>query len=340
MNKHFQTGGVKIEIEDAPSVRFPGNDKGHTDCNSPCWWSKGELVVLNSEAHPWRSHGPDVTLLSPSVPITYTSTRDGGRWIESVYREPDGTLYGWYHNEPMKLIPEEVQKGRPNRLTAPGIGAAVSRDDGLTWDDLGILIEGGPGTLNYATQNYYFAGGNGDFSVILDRQGDYFYFLMGTYYREVSQQGIAMARLRFADRADPVGKAVRWFDGAWQEPGLGGRSTPNLPVRSDWNGEQPDAFWGPSVHYNTHVEQYVILMNRAIDPRWKNEGIYASVTPDISDPLSWSAPLRMPGMDAQGWYPQVVGSDLARQETDTLAGEHARFFLAGVSRYTLRFSKI
>ncbi len=77
----------------------------------------------------------------------------------------------------MKLIPEEVQQGRPNRLTAPGIGAAVSRDEGHTWDDLGILIEGGPGTLNYATQNYYFAGGNGDFSVILDRRGEFFYFL-------------------------------------------------------------------------------------------------------------------------------------------------------------------
>jgi hypothetical protein len=92
--------------------------------------------------------------LSPAVRVTYTSPRDGYRWIESVYQEPDGTLYGWYHYEPRHLIPEHVQQGRPNRLTAPSIGAAVSHDNGAPWDDLGILIEGASETLNYETHNF------------------------------------------------------------------------------------------------------------------------------------------------------------------------------------------
>lgn len=338
MVKQCQVGNVRIEINSAPEVKFPGDQTGGTDCNSPCWWWNKEIHVLNSTGHPFLSHGADITHLSPSVPITYTSPRDGGRWIESVYQEPDGTLYGWYHNEPLLLIPEEVQQGRPNRLTAPYIGAVISRDNGLTWDDLGIIISGGPGTLNYETLNYFFAGGNGDFSVILDRQGEYFYFLMGTYYKDVQQQGIALARMRFDDRSNPLGKVMKWHAGNWRSAGLEGPVTPILPAVSDWNGPAPDTFWGPSVHWNTAVNQYVILLNRAVGTRWEKEGLYVCLTPDISDPLSWSEPLRM--MDAPGWYPQVVGLDPVKQETDREAGQLSRLYVHGWSRHTLKFSLV
>ncbi len=339
----FQVGKVHIAIEAAPEIKFPSGGfpevrPNITDCNSPCWWTDGVFHMINSAGDPWRSSGPDVTQLPPARRVTYTSPRDGHRWIESVYPEPDGALWGWYHNEPQQLIPEHVQQGRPNRLTAPKIGAAVSFDNGATWDDLGIVIDGAPDTFNYDTHNYYFAGGNGDFSVILDRQGQYFYFLMGTYYRDVAQQGVAIARMTFADLANPVGKVYKWHQGAWQEPGLGGRVTPIFPVRSDWNGPQPDALWGPSVHYNTAIQQYVILMNRAIDPRWKQEGIYLSLNPDLADPRGWTEPVRI--LDAVGWYPQVIGCDVSQQETDRLAGRTSRLFVHGKSSHLIHFSAI
>ncbi len=332
----YQVGNIRIELEDAPAIKFPGDPTGGTDCNSPCWWSEGKIYVVNSTGHPYRSSGADLTQMSPSAPVIYTAYRDGGRWIEAVHQESDGTLYGWYHNEPAHLIPEAVQEGRPNRLTAPLIGALVSHDNGLTWDDLGIILAGGPDTYEYETPNYFFAGGNGDFSVILDRQGEYFYFLMGTYYRDVKQQGVALARMRYADRSGPVGKVMKWHNGAWQSPGLGGEVTPNLPARASWYAPQPDTFWGPSVHWNTYLQQYVILLNRAIDPRWKQEGIYISFTPDISDPLSWSEPLRI--LDGVGWYPQVVGWDRSKQETEREAGQLARLFVHGTSKHWIRFS--
>ena len=99
-----------------------------------------------------------------------------------------------YHNEPAHYISEEYQQDRQFPLTAPFIGTAVSYDNGLTWDDLGLVLAGGPDTLNLIEHNYGFAGGNGDFSVILDRTREYFYFLFGTYYKDVSQQGISLAR--------------------------------------------------------------------------------------------------------------------------------------------------
>jgi hypothetical protein len=332
--KQYQIGNVHIEIEDAHYFRFPSG----TDCNSPTWWADGKFYVLNSTGHPTRSSGEHLESMTRGAEIVYNAWRDGGRWFESVHQDADGTLYGWYHNEPAHLIGPEWQEGRQFPLTAPFIGAAVSYDNGETWDDLGLVLAGGPETLNIENHNFWFAGGNGDFSVILDRQGKFFYFLLGTYYKDVSQQGISLARMRYADRGCPVGKVMKWYNGDWQEPGLNGKVTPIIPVRNDWFSPEPDTFWGPSVHWNYHIGQYVILMNRAIDPRWKQEGIYLSLTPDISDPHSWSEPLRF--LDSEGWYPQLLGTDLSKPDTDREIGPEARLFIHGKSNHTVRFSRI
>lgn len=329
-SRKIRVANTSITIEPDEEIRFPST----ADCNSPCWWRDGEMRVLTSTGHPVLSAGNDLNHLTCIGEITYTAWRDGGRWIESVFPDEDGSLYGWYHNESAHLIGEEYQQGRQFRLTAPMIGAVVSRDNGATWDDLGIILNGGPETLNLEQHNYWFAGGNGDFSVILDRERQSFYFLFGSYYRDVAQQGISMARMRFADRSCPVGRVWKWHNGGWNEPGLLGQVTPLIPVQADWYSPQPNTFWGPSVHWNRVIKQYVILMNRAIDPRWGQDGIYLSLTPDICDPLSWTPPVKI--LDEKGWYPQVIG--LEEGDTDREAGESARLFIHGVSRYILRFS--
>lgn len=330
----FQIGGVLVEIDDAPPMRFPSG----TDCNSPIWYSQGEMFVLNSTGHPTRSSGKNVESLERGEPIMYNAWRDGGRWIESVHQEADGTLYGWYHNEPAHLVPDSYQVGRQFPLTAPFIGAVVSYDNGVSWDDLGLVLAGAPDQLNLEAHNFWFAGGNGDFSVILDRKGEYFYFLFGTYYKDMSQQGISLARMRYSDLKCPVGKVMKWHDGSWNQPGLNGTVTPIIPVQRDWYDPNPDTFWGPSVHWNTAINQYVILMNRAVDPRWKQEGVYISLTPDISDPHSWTPPLKI--LDESGWYPQVVGLDREKLETEREAGQRSRIFLHGESKYFISFSTI
>jgi hypothetical protein len=133
-----------------------------------------------------------------------------------------------------------------------------------------------------------------------------------------------------------VGKVQKWYQGAWQENGLNGKVTPVIPVRSSWYSAQPDTFWGPSVHWNRYLQQYVILMNHAVDPAWKQEGIYISLASDIANPASWGEPVRL--LETSSWYPQVVGSDIAKRETEREAGEWARLFIHGISQHRLRFS--
>ncbi|MCG3160813.1 MAG: hypothetical protein JMDDDDMK_01888 [Acidobacteria bacterium] len=333
-----------IELRPASLVSLPGGVDGSgrilgIDSNSPAEWDDaGNLFVFTSSQRPFRSIGVNLFNLSrPALPVTIQPRTDvkGGQWIEATYRAGDGTLYGWYHNEPPGLCANN------SRLTAPRIGALVSHDDGLTWQDLGIVLEAPPGSLYCDTKNYFFAGGNGDFSVILDQNEQYFYFFISTYHRQFSEQGVAVARMRFEDRDNPVGKVWKWWGGgpsglgAWTEPGLGGRVTATFPALIDWHRVNANAFWGPSVHYNTHLETYVMLLNHAVDKDWTQEGIYISFNRNLEDPLGWSAPQRLQLNQQLGWYPQVIGLDGG--ETDKLAGQVSRLFISGRSSWEIVF---
>ena len=231
-----------VVLREAPLVQFRGanstnlNHVGDTDCNSPAHWDGETLFLFNSAGHPWRSSGPDLFHLHQTyVRTAYNNQVNGGRWIECTWKADDGVLYGWYHNEPGGLCPG-------TRLTAPKIGAVRSKDNGATWHDLGIILEARPNTLRCDTKNYYFAGGNGDFSVMADAQLEYLYFFISTYAGEVSEQGVSVARMRYADRDQPVAKVWKWHAARWNEPGLGGRVTPIFPVKTDWHRVEADAF--------------------------------------------------------------------------------------------------
>ncbi len=223
-------------------------------------------------------------------------------------------------------------------MTAPRIGAVRSADNGATWHDLGLILESRPKTLRCDTTNYYFAGGNGDFSAVLDAHSRYIYFFISAYAGDVSEQGVAVARMRWADRDQPVGTVWKWHNGAWGEPGLGGRLTPIFRVKTDWNSPAADAFWGPSIHWNSHLRQFVILLNRAKDSEWAQEGIYVTFNYDLANPKGWSMPLKiLDGLGKDRWYPQIIGLDQSRRETDKLAGRHARLFIRGQSRWEILF---
>jgi hypothetical protein len=188
--------------------------------------------------------------------------------------------------------------------------------------------------------NGYFAGGHGDFSVLPDRERKYFYFFFDNYAGPAAGQGVCIARMAWEDRANPVGKVWKYHDGAWNEAGVGGRVTPILPVTRRWQMRDPDAFWGPSVHWNTELNLYVMLLNRAQgEPGWSQEGVYVSFSPDLSRPELWTTPRKLiDKAEFPGWYffyPQVMG--LGPGETDREAGARARLYVGGISEWELEF---
>lgn len=318
------------QVRSAPYLAYPSSV---VDGNSPGLWVDGRLKVYTSTGNLIKMSGNDLFSLQMDLPPWVTSTEHQPMWIESIWRDPESaTVYAWYHNEPGGYCPG---KG----LTMPRIGALVSHDGGDTFEDLGIVLTSGDAP-NCNAENGFFAGGHGDFSVILDQKGEYFYFLFDNYGGAASTQGVVLARMAFADRDQPVGHVLKYFNGEWNEPGLGGRITPVLPVRVPWERSNTDAYWGPSVSWNTHVNKYVIMLNHACcKPEWPQEGIYISYSADLSDPGSWSTPVKIltPAQIgfAPGFYPQLVGT--GQGESDSLTGQSSRIFVKGISKWVLVF---
>jgi hypothetical protein len=315
-------GQHALEIRPAEPIHLPFV----VDSNSPTFWRRGRLHLYSSSSH------PRINMLNPRFRHISTETvvlnRDDHipMWIESVWQDSQGIIYGWYHHERTAVCPN-------SKLTVPEIGALISYDGGKTFRDLGIVLNSGEFT-DCSAKNGYFANGHGDFSVIADRTNEYFYFLFGAYGGNVSRQGVAIARMPFGAVHDPVGAVRKYYQGAWSEPGLGGRVTPVFPASVGWGEANTDSFWGPSIHWNTYLQRYVVLMNRSCcGPEWPQEGIYITMNADLADPAAWTQPEKI--IEFGDWYPWVMG--MGRGETSSEAGQRVRLFVRQTSEWEIVF---
>ena len=325
---------------------------GEVDSNSPVLRTiiDGEptVVVFTSwGGTPSRASGPSLDELSPATPVFICGAPAGGIWIEAVIAGDDGTWYGFYHNERLRC-PSMTR-------AAPRIGAMRSRDAGVTWTNLGLLIQASAATFDCDTLNTYIVGGVGDFSATLDRDGRYVYLYFSQYGESAEEQGVVAARFLWTDRDAPVGKTEIWTKGLWApaRPRAGELLFSGFDERGRiWGMPQPtaifptlepfhdddtrvDVFWGPSIHWNTYLHRFVMLVNRAKDESFGEEGSYISYNADLSAPVGWSTPERI--LKGGTWYPQVVG--LEGDGGDASAGRVARFFSGGRSDYLLYFDR-
>jgi hypothetical protein len=318
------------------------------DSNSPAIWEivagRSVLTLLTSfNGWPTRHVGSQLSGLTARGPIAFEAPPLHGVWMEAVIADTDGTWYGYYHNE----LPAEVCGD--DTLTLPRIGAARSEDFGASWEDLGIILEAPNGWFDCATTNRYFVGGVGDFSAVLDHESKDVYFFFSQYANRESTQGVSVARMAWAHRDGPIGRVSVWWRGSiWlparrmrlEDDSVRYSYSAGMPIyraQDGWHDDQiVDAFWGPSVHWNTYLEQYVMLLNHARDTDWHQEGIYVAFSPTLSDPTAWSAPQRL--LAGGSWYPQVLGLEPGTG-TDKIAGERARLFVSGRSHYFIEFKR-
>jgi hypothetical protein len=336
----------------APVITLPGT----VDSNSPVMWDleggQQKMFVLTSHSGvPSVASGSEVSRLGAASEVSLLPHPGYGVWFEAVVSDDVDTWYGYYHNEW-----PATRCGREDRAV-PRIGAATSTDRGRTWTDLGPVIQAYQSATACESTNRYVIGGVGDLSVQLDEDKQYLYFFYSQYSRDPQAQGVAIARLQWADRDRPGGRVELWRGGIWEPeagrrtllPGLPGAerrrlewvypaATPLVAPSLAWHDgdDKVDAFWGPSVHWNTALEQYVMLLNRAKDENYTSEGIYVSYAPRLDDPTLWSAPQKI--LNGGRWYPQVVGSSIGTG-TDKLAAGSPRFFMSGKSEWVINFTR-
>ncbi|MGE3975487.1 MAG: hypothetical protein AB7F59_13260 [Bdellovibrionales bacterium] len=371
------------------SWHFPAG----SDSNSPLVWQGDTLIAFNSAGHPWRSQGGTLFELGKAERVEYINGNNGGRWMEAVIADPNqqGVLYGFYHNEPNIEDPTQQEKvglcstavARPleaeidgiidpnARRTVPRIGAAISLDSGVSWVDMGIILDVNPQLLLLGqqclhSQNAYFIGGHGDFSVIADKNNQYVFIYFSNYTGLLQDQGIGVAYLNWSDlsaaseqvrrilssptRDQELSRinvhrttiqAHKYITSGWNQPGLGGYVSainPAFAAKRSWHEPVTDVYWGPSVHFNTYLNQYVMLLNHTVlsNASWKQESVYISFSDAIENPEGWSPPVKL--YTGVNWYPQIVGAPSERG-TDKEAGQQAYFFLGGNLLGQVRFFK-
>lgn len=342
----------RVTLTSTSPVTLPGP----VDSNSPVMWDLEDgmrkmFVLTSSDGMPRLSAGTSLDRVNVAGDVEITPHPGHGVWMEAVVSDDVETWYGFYHNEwPATAC------GRDDRMVAR-IGAAKSTDRGRTWENLGAVIQANQSATACASNNRYVIGGVGDLSVMLDADKQFLYIFYSQYQHQPEAQGVAVARLLWADRDRPSGRVELWRNGIWEPragrrellPGLPGSmrrrlewtypaATPLVVPTQPWHDadDKVDAFWGPSVHWNTALQQYVMLLNRAKDENYTQEGIYVSFAPRLDDPRLWTLPVKI--MNGGKWYPQVVGSSLGTG-TDKLAGISARFFMSGKSEWVINFFK-
>lgn len=333
---------VEVKFIPATDISFP-ND---TDSNSPAIWDGDDFYIFNSSGGPRRAKGTRLEDAQDTNPgglsSRYTNNVGRGRWLEAAIKDDStGRTYGWYHEEIGTRCPQGWRFW-------PVIGAAASEDDGENWDDLGIIITPRRGSVTCDTEHPVTNGGVGDFSVILDNNLDagdhYLYFLFSSYGGELKEQGVSFARMLWIDRDRPLDRysgesqAFKWYRDLWTEPGIGGYSTAIFDdsEKVSWTSLENNGFWGPSVHWNTSLKRFVMLMSRSKGGNYESGGIFMSYTQNLHDPPSWAEPKKIVEGGGYMWYPQVIGEPEVHG-TDKLSGKKARYFDSGHSNSLIEF---
>lgn len=214
----------------------------------------------------------------------------GGR----VYKDPQtGTLLLFYHAEIRTFPPGYIP-------FFSELGLALSIDRGTSWHDLGPIVR--PHTP--VSSSYFQKGGTWDVgwgTYVL--AGEYFYL----YFADLLQDGDDYARVNLAvaraEIADVIDAAVnqrqawpwtKYYQGSWEEPGLGGRSSPLI--------EQGDGSFMPSdVVFNTCLKKYTAVI---LGEPFPNPDLYWS---ESSDGLKWDRLQKVVGDEGEQIYATLVG---------------------------------
>lgn len=175
------------------------------------------------------------------------------RWkganIEDAKRQPDGKapfpqikrpyfLGGmWYDESEKKLYaPMHCEYYEPKNVPMfeRQMHLATSVDRGLTWHYEGPIVTRdkpeGPFPAASEYSGAYWHGGDGDFFIYVDEPNGYIYLFSASYWwtkKGLPQRGFVhhhVARCAIGDKMAP-GKWQKFYNGRWDEPGLGGKAS-------------------------------------------------------------------------------------------------------------------
>ena len=304
-NWTFSLGPI-TEVPNTPGVpTYKWFPDGHIAVLPRCEDDDGsdeeeDWMMFWSEFENYRSFGKgqfpeDQAALSPSGSVfggrgDWEGFDNGGSWLMSVHRVGgEGQLIGFYHAE------DHWYPRNPEGIAWKSCGVTYSFDNGVSWtrgEQVVTSDEPKPDDPDW--------GGEGDNCAVWDWKNGRWAMLF------------QHSSLRLAVSRDPGGGPGTWFkyhEGAFEEPGLGGRSTPLAGLPGGAN---------PSVHWNTHLQKWVMVY-----AGWNPAEVLITASEDL---VHWEPARAVAGSAVGGkaWYATIVGED------DKAAGASARIYYADI----------
>ncbi len=222
--------------------------------------------------------------IEPTIPIRKAKDTFGYIGGGPVYRDPQtGTLLLFYDTEKYPLGGSAVHNTT---------GMAKSIDNGKTWTDLGVILD----TQFPGWADWNVGTGNGAFTI----NGEYFYVFINDVLiaNPRFDIGTAVARAKVTDVLNAAinqNTVVPWFkyyQGQWDQPGIGGKSSP-LEI----GNPQSTTI---DVSYNEYLGRY-IKINESVQGNSYN--LYLS---ESTDGINWT--LRVPIGESAGYkvFPTII----------------------------------
>ncbi len=243
-------------------------------------------------AHVWKGTNLDALVYQYQAVLDNTFpvyVGDLGCWFAGLWIDPaTGDFYSPVHHEFNKLK-------TPGFAESRRLGIAKSTDQGRHWTYLGDCLSSPNDDLKGPE---YWKGdvldaGCGDPHLFVDTKSGYFYlYYVNKYFlksRSSNEHKMKVARCKISDRMAP-GKWTKFYNGAWTEPGMGGKGT--------WL-DKLQLF--PDVKYSTYLSRYIAVgVNTVRSPN--GLGIQTCTSMETQDwtnvenigdvsPLTWGYPL-------------------------------------------------
>ena len=283
----------------------------------------------------WRCNHSPTGLNATAAPTGTTYTQPNYCDLMGVWVDPDtGWWYGLVHNE---------FTGQPfgDGLHYDAIDYAVSKDKGATWTIQDHALTSPYSTVRgdtraFPQQTYYY--GDGDPRLFVDNASGYFYVFYAT--RVVTKPGTAGGSvwLQHVARAPISGKMAasswrKWYDGAWQSPGVGGDESDIIPADGGGSGYvtpgddyKPAAGGGAAgqvadgtmpgdsqltvmnIAWDAYLGKYIGTPQNNVAQRTGNYTPLHLYTTDDLATQKWTDLGLVPGTDNASWYRWLVDS--------------------------------
>jgi hypothetical protein len=241
-------------------------------------------------------------LANPAATDTASSIEiDGAKKIRDVRYAAGGPIYD--AGSGMKLMFIHLERRPPGSSHSwyGSIGLAKSTNNGASWALLGEIFKHNLSYSAWRATRPCGAVAESSFGQYVLRTvgGTQYFYIYSPDTQANCNANFAVARAPVsavvrAARGDRVSPWVKYAGGAWQQPGLGGRSSdivPNLPRR---------AF---AIAYSSYLDRYVIAVTGVASP-----GVYALETSQSTDGISWAAPQIVSTAPAELYAPTIVGT--------------------------------